>query len=128
MNKTLNNRIVDTFIFFCCYLVVLILNVFLGFGNIAFGNLVIYSIIFCALECMQLFLLPKKLQAILFFLNVYIANFLTSYCLIILPKKHFIWKDIFCIALEQYIILLAVAVLFSMLGYIIFLIKFLRKR
>jgi len=75
MIRNQKKRIIEVLIFLCCYIFTLLINIILGFGSIAFGNLVVYSIIFCLLECIQLFFLNRKIQAILFFVNIYFVLF-----------------------------------------------------
>lgn len=126
--RNMKTRMIEVLIFLCCYTVSLLINIILGFGSIAFGDLVVYSIIFCLLECIQLFLLNIKIQVMLFFINIYISYCLTGVCLIVLPRKHFFWKSLFCITFWQYLILLGVAILFSAAGYIILFIKYQKEK
>ena len=95
--RNMKTRMIEVLIFLCCYTVSLLINIILGFGSIAFGDLVVYSIIFCLLECIQLFLLNIKIQVMLFFVNIYISYCLAGVCLIVLPRKRFFWKSLFYI-------------------------------
>ena len=124
MIRNQKKRIIEVLIFLCCCIFTLLINIILGFGSIAFGNLVVYSIIFCLLECIQLFFLNRKIQAILFFVNIYISYCLTGIYSTVLPTKQFFWKNLFYIAFWQYLMLLGISMLFSGAGYIILFIKY----
>lgn len=88
----LRSRIIDVLIYFFSYAITLTINLFLGFGRLAFGNLVYYSAIFCLIECVELFFLNKKLQFLVFLPNVYVSHCLTGLFLTIVQTKDFFGK------------------------------------
>ena len=65
-----NNRssfhIADAVFFLGCYALSLFINLFLGFGKIAFGNFVIYSIAFCIFEIIKLIFIQNKILRFFF--------------------------------------------------------------
>lgn len=115
-------HISDAEIFLICYSISLSINLFLGFGQIAFGNLVIYSIIFGILEIIKILLLKWKARIILFFANIYIAYCLTGFYFVVRDKANLVLKTMLSIRLNEYIFLLGISVLLSFLGYIFLII------
>lgn len=128
MNQDVKNRINNVLIFSCCYIISLSINILLGFGKIEFGDFIIYSIIFGVLEIIQLLFLNIKIQLFLFFVNIYFAYCFSGICLIVIPNKEFFWKEIFNISFHQYFILLVISIIFSLLGYFILFIKYIKRK
>ena len=120
-------KIIDLIIFFGCYLFSLSINLILGFGKIAFGGLVLYSILFIILECLTLCLFNKYLQIVFFFVNSYLA-----YCLggifISLKSGTIIWKNVLSIPFDLYLMLVGVSIVMSCLGYIALFIRWKREK
>ncbi len=121
-------HISDAIIFFICYLISLLFNCVLGFNRVAFGNIVIYSIIFGLFETGKILFFKWRNRIILFFMNVYFAYCLTSLYFCIKSKANFILKKIVLIKLNEYILLLGISIFLSFIGYLFLIIRFYRRK
>lgn len=118
----LKTKVIDVILFLTCYLFSLVVNIILGFGKIAFGGLITYSIFFVILQCFQLFFFNKYIQIVFFFINSYLA-----YCLggifVALKTGNIIWGKVLSISLDLYLMLTAISLIMSILGFIILFIR-----
>ena len=120
------HHILDAAIFFICYVISLSILLFLGFGRLASGNLMVYSIIFGILETVKILLLKWKARIILFFFNIYLSYWLASFYFVVRDKANIIKAMASIIANEyilyEYILLIGISLLISFVGYIFLII------
>ena len=118
----------DAIIFLMCYVISLAVNLFLGFGQISFGSLVVYSMIFGLLEVIKILFFNWRERIIFFFVNIYLAYCLTSFYFIVKSKAVFVLKSIITIKIDEYILLLGISLLFSFIGYLFLIIHYHRLK
>lgn len=119
----MKNNLHNFIIFVLTYVLSLIVNIFLGINNIAFGDITKYCIIFCVLESLTMFVFNLYIKIVLFLLNIYISKCLTILLIIISSKSKIDYKFIFSISLKQYFFLGSISFLLSLIAFIVMIVR-----